>query len=147
MRSDLIKAKELLGSGHACAVCGNGIAVSFDGRGIAPLLDAVTHLGNFSGYTVCDKVIGSAAAFVLMEACAKEVYANTVSRRAVSLLLSAGITVSYGNITDFIKNRRGDDLCPMEKKALEMNCADGAYRIFTARLKELQNDNHSKNQN
>ena len=138
MRDDLKNAKELLANGHACAVCGNGISASFDGRGIAPLLDAVTHFGSFSGYTVCDKVVGSAAAFVLIEAGAAEVYADTVSRRAVSLLSSAGITVSYGKITDFIKNRRGDDLCPMEKKALEMKDADGAYRIFTARLKELQ---------
>ena len=61
----------------------------------------------------------------------------------VDLLRRAGIPVSFVKMTDSIKNRKGDGLCPMEKRALEMNCADGAYRIFKERLEELRNEDHS----
>lgn len=143
MREDLISARSLLKQNHAVAVCRRGVTDFFDGRGIAPLLSLTEKYGSLEGFTVCDKVVGSAAAFLLIEAGASEVYAATASRRAVSLLNEAGITVSYGSITDYIKNRSGDDICPMEKKALTMNGPEGAYGIFKERLAELKNENNS----
>jgi hypothetical protein len=145
LRDDLIKAKELLSRGHACAACKNDTVYTADGRGIAPLMSIIEKAGSLGGFTVCDKVIGSAAAYLMIEAGVSEAYAKTASKRAVKLFASHNVVFSYSELTDFIKNRAGDGLCPMEKTALQMTAADGAYGIFKAKLKELKNENNSGN--
>ena len=137
MRSDIVKAKELISSGYACAVCREGEYHAVNGRGIAPLLTQIKERGSLKGYSVADKIVGSAAAFRLIEAEAAEVFADTISVRAIKLLTDAGIVVSYENVTDHIINRSGDDLCPMEKTALAMTESAGAYGIFSRKLAEI----------
>ena len=143
MRDDLLKAKRAIENGSSCAVCRGDLTIAKTGAGIAPLLSVLAESPDLSGFSAADKVVGSAAAFLLIEARASEVFAFTVSERAVNLLHRAGIPVSYVKMTDHIRNRTGDGLCPMEKRALEMDCADGAYRIFKERLEELRNEDHS----
>lgn len=143
MRDDLLKARGAIEAGASCAVCRGDLIVTETGAGIAPLLSVIEKYPDLSGFSAADKVIGSAAAFLLIEAGVSEVFAFTVSRRAVNLLRRAGIPVSFVKMTDSIKNRKGDGLCPMEKRALEMSFADGAYRIFKERLEELRNEDHS----
>ena len=53
------------------------------------------------------------------------------------------IVFSYSKLTEYIKNRTGDDLCPMEKAALEMSDPKGAYVIFKTKLNKLKNENNS----
>ena len=143
MKNDLIRAKALLNDGSSCAACKGGSEYTANGRGIAPLISIIERSGGLSGFTVCDKIVGSAAAYLLIEAKAGEVYAVTASERAVKLLTAYGVTVSYTKLTDFIKNRSGDGLCPMEQTALKMDSPYGAYEIFKAKLNELKNENNS----
>ena len=145
MADDLLTAKKLLAEGHAAAACKGDTVYTADGRGIAPLLSIIEKAGSLDGFTVCDKVIGSAAAFLMIEAGVGEAYAKTASVRAVKLFVTHNVVFSYSELTDHIKNRTGDGLCPMEKTALQMTTADGAYGIFKAKLEELKNENNSGN--
>ena len=137
MRDDLIKAKQALSEGHACAVCRGGELYTADGRGIAPLLSLIEQLKDLHGYSAADRVIGSAAAYLMAEAGIEEAYAATTSEGALRIFAKNGVTVSYSTLTDKIMNRRGDGLCPMEEKALTMDSSEGAYRIFRARLDQI----------
>ncbi len=138
MRNDLIKAKASLSEGHACAVCRDGETVYADGRGIAPLLSLVSGPGGLEGYTAADRVIGSAAAYILVEAKVREAYAVTMSEGALRIFADHGVVASYQKLTAFIRNRAGDGLCPMEERALGMDSPEGACAIFRARLAELK---------
>ena len=137
MREDLIKAKQALSEGHACAVCRDGELFTADGRGIAPLLSIIERIKDLRGYSAADKVIGSAAAYLMAEAGVSEAYAGTASEGALRIFAKNGVTVSYSALTERIMNRRGDGLCPMEEKALTMDSPDSAYVIFRARLDQI----------
>lgn len=72
------------------------------------------------GAVVFDKVIGRAAAVLLAWAKVKVVWSPTISRLAKRYLAKNKIKVSYKRETECIMNRRGDDVCPMEKMSRKM---------------------------
>lgn len=64
---------------------------------------------------VYDKIVGRAAACLMIWGKAKSVMTPTISRSALKELKKNKIAVEYKNITGKIMNRAGNDLCPMEK--------------------------------
>jgi hypothetical protein len=67
------------------------------------------------GARVFDKVVGCAAARLLLYGRVSEVLTPTISRRALLILQRGGAKVEYRKIVKNILNQKGDDLCPMEK--------------------------------
>ena len=89
--------------------------------GVFPLLDIIKNAPEvLSGACVADKIVGKAAAVLLVYAGVKEVYAKTVSSYAILVLKKAGINLVYEKKVPFIKNRAGTDICPMEKLVLDI---------------------------
>lgn len=83
--------------------------------GIKPLYEA--YLANkdyFKDSQLADRVIGNAAAILLIDGMIREVYTDLIGKEALAMLEEAGILVEYKVITDKILNRTKDDLCPME---------------------------------
>jgi hypothetical protein len=68
-----------------------------------------------SGTVVFDKIVGRAAAYLLARARVAEVRTPTISRDAKRILSKNKIKIAFGREVKNIMNRRGDDLCPMEK--------------------------------
>ena len=73
-----------------------------------------------TGASVADKVIGKGAAVLMVKGGVSRVYADVISRPALSLLELHGIDVEYDRLTDNIINRQGTGICPVE--TLTMHC-------------------------
>lgn len=114
-----------------------GETIVFRRRGVVDLFDAVTSHPDFMrGASVADKVIGLGAAFLLVKGGVAEVYAEVISRPAVSKLQDAGISLSYGKIVDHIINREGTGICPVEQLTANAESPDEAWKLikeFTSR--------------
>ena len=67
------------------------------------------------GATVFDKVVGRAAALLLVYGGVVKVLTPIISRGGLLVLRRGGAIVEYQKIVKNILNQAGDDLCPMEK--------------------------------
>ncbi len=100
-------------------------------RGIKPIVDLLRDDKDvFCGASISDKVIGKAAALLLCYGKIKEIHAIVLSRPSLEVFKNAGVRVHYNKLVDNIINRDGTDICPMEKKALNVDSPDEAYKIF-----------------
>ncbi len=65
-------------------------------------------------------------------------FAQTVSLGGLETLRRYGVPCSYGEVTDFIVNRQGTDICPMERAVQGVNDPDEAYARICAQMSELK---------
>lgn len=136
--ADLERAKILLREGnHACVLCLDEMTFTSDANGIKPLNWWLKDGCRFEGFSAADRVIGRAAAFLYVLLGVKEVYADVLSESAVPVLDRFGISWSYREKVKNIMNRTGDDLCPMEKIALEYEEPEDAYDALKVKIAEL----------
>ena len=108
---------ELHRGGWSCVVSSaEGVVRSFTNRGVADLYGLYRAEPTFAcGGMLADKVIGRGAAALAVALGVVWVYADVVSRPALELLRNNGVEVLYGELADNIINRRGDDICPVER--------------------------------
>lgn len=99
-------------------------------KGVAPIMELIERNANLKGAAAADKIIGGAAAFLLVKCGVAYVYGDVMSEKAVSILNRYHIPYSYSRLVPFIKNRRGDGLCPMERLCMNVNTPDEAYIII-----------------
>ena len=92
--TDIEKAKEALGT-HSIALCKNGKVITSDKRGVAPLAEFIWGGTDISGFSAADRVVGKAAAMLMIKAGITEVFALTISENAEKLLKSHGTRVSF----------------------------------------------------
>jgi hypothetical protein len=109
------------------------------GSGVTPLLDLFdASPETLRGAAVADKVIGKAAAMILVQAGAAAVYGSVMSEAGREYLTARGIPVACRALALRILNRQGDGLCPIEQSvADEEDPAAGVGRI-RERLVELK---------
>lgn len=88
----------------------------------------------FAGASVADKVIGSAAAFLMIKGNATAAYGEIISSKAKKLFERYSIDYNYGKQVDFIKNKNNDGLCPLEKLCLNIENPEEAYKLISAFL-------------
>lgn len=123
----LLKDK-LINEGYSL-VCDNGYC-SKD-SGIKPIMSKLEEdLNFFSGSVVADKIIGKAAAMLFVLSGVKEVYALVLSKAGKKILEDYNIIFHYDELTDKIINRKGDDICPMEKTVQDIDDLDMAYEAL-----------------
>lgn len=87
--------------------------------GLKPLI-ALYHEDALKDALVVDKIIGKAAAMVLVLGGAKQAYGRSVSRAALEYLRLHGIAADGREIIEQISNRRGDGICPMERAVMDI---------------------------
>lgn len=95
------------------------IIKTISGQGIAPVIDLYEQ-GVLKDAFVADKIIGKAAAMIMVLGGVKEVYGKVMSRAGKEFLESRGVKVSYGQCIDMISNRAGNGICPMERTVMEI---------------------------
>lgn len=120
-KSDAEKALDALKDGHTIALCRGDDIITSDERGIAPIVKLIGEGKDLRGYSVADKIVGRAAAMLFVKAGIVSVFALTLSRGAKTLLEKHEIPTEYEALTERIINRRGDDICPMEKAVLDVS--------------------------
>ena len=109
--TDIEKAKEALGT-HSIALCKNGKVITSDKRGVAPLAEFIWCSTDISGFSAADRVVGKAAAMLMIKAGITEVFALTISENAERLLKSHGVQVSFMTRAGRIMNRDKTGACP-----------------------------------
>lgn len=92
------------------------IRVITDGHGIADTLELLDD-GKFYKATVCDKVVGRAAAAVFIAGRAKKVWAKVMGEDALALLKKHGVDASAEKMVKGVLNKDLSDRCPLEKAA------------------------------
>ena len=100
----------------SCVIASGDVLKIFHERGVKDLyglLKADPSL--LDGAFVADKVVGKAAASLMIAGGVAAVYAATVSTPALSLLRCYGVDVTFGSEVPHIINRAGTDWCPLER--------------------------------
>lgn len=103
--------------GCSCVI-GNGNDIrSFWQRGVDDLLQLYdTESGFLKGAAIADKIIGRAAASLMIVGQVKWVYTDTLSRFALTFFEQSDVEVYYRHLTEHVINRTGTDWCPLEKR-------------------------------
>ncbi len=73
------------------------------------------------GFCAADRIVGRAAAFLFVLSGVRALYAEVLSEGALQVLERHGIPVTYGTLTPYIVNRRGNGACPMETAVRDIN--------------------------
>ena len=120
----LYKAKRMIAKKEvSCALIRNGrIIYTASGRGVSPLLTVYEQNKELlkDSFAV-DKIIGKAAAIILVLGGAREAYGEIMSVAARDFLTLHAVTVSYGRCVDVISSRDGKGICPIEKSVLDID--------------------------
>lgn len=92
----------------------HGIVTTYSKPGVRDLEHLLDHDPEMlDGATIADKVIGKAAAAMVVVGGVKELYAEVLSKKAIPFLEEAGIAYTYGTLVDTIKEE--GDRCQLEK--------------------------------
>lgn len=122
------------GGKYSCVI-GNGEIYAFERSGIADLLDVYSNRKRLlKGALVADKIVGRAAASILVKGGISELYAKVISKPALKMLKSARIGVSYSSIVPYIKNRKGTGVCPMENACKNAKTPDECVKILLGKI-------------
>ncbi len=125
----LEQAKSLLiTTNSTSAVVSNGEVFTSQERGVKPLLHLLTEKKGFlKGASVADKVIGKAAALLMVLGEIKEVHTLIISELAIKVFEKYNIPCFYDKKVTRIVNRAGDGLCPMETLCLDVDDPQKAF--------------------
>lgn len=127
---DIDIARRRLKENNLSLVIVKGGKVIFESRlhGLTGLIQAIDSLGeHLPSSSVADKIVGRAAALLLIYSHVSDVYATTISLDGLNLLIEGGIRVEYDNLVSRIMNRQGNDICPFEKISLTISSPEEAY--------------------
>lgn len=114
MMEDLIR---LLHEGGHSLVVANGDVRTFDGRGVSDLYGLFKEDSGFlKGAFIADKVVGKAAAALMILGGVKEVFADIISQPALDLFAHSEVCVGYGTVVPHIINRTKTGWCPLETR-------------------------------
>lgn len=101
-------------------------------HGIRPLLRILRDdPESLRGAIIADKIIGKAAALLMIYGKVKNVYAEIVSDPAISVFEEYAVPYEYGLKEKYIQNKDRSGMCPMESKVLNCSVPEEAYTIFS----------------
>lgn len=119
------------------AAVGERKVITSDKRGISALMGYISENLSFDNMSVADRVVGKAAAMLMVKLNIKRVYAKIISAHALKVFEKNGTEILFGEKTEYIINRTGDGMCPMEQTVLECDDVDTAYEMLFEKLKEM----------
>lgn len=107
---------ELLYTGEYSCVIAKGDEVrTFKRRGVVDLYELLLQEpACLKEARIADKVVGKAAAALMLLGGVEEVYAGVISLPALTLLHDSGVKVQGLEIVDYIQNRSRTGWCPLE---------------------------------
>ena len=136
MTDILESAKEQLHNNNfSIVIVGENDVYTSTKHGVAPLLEILDG-GNdvIKNSFVADKVVGKAAALLMVKGGVKEVYADIISSHALDVFEKYKIK--------YIINRDKTGMCPMEKAVLEVDEPNTAYDVLKKKIAEMRKGGH-----
>jgi riboflavin transporter FmnP len=120
----------LLNETATCILVKNDkVILSLSGNGISPLIEIKNlHSDLAKDAYVFDKIIGKAAAMVIVLLGCKKVYAETMSDSAADFLTAHGIKFDFNSKIGTIRNRAGTGICPLENAVLNISDPELGYQ-------------------
>lgn len=116
-----------------------GDVSSYDKKGVRDLIWLLdNHPARLQGAWIADKVVGKAAAGLLVNGKVEKVYAEVMSQLALPLLDAAGISYSYGQLVSRIIIPEGDQRCPLEQIVTEARTAQETEEMLRKHFAEQQ---------
>lgn len=113
---------------YSCVLQNQTGILTFTQRGVADLYDLYENEpASLKNSSVADKVVGKAAAALLILGRAKSVYTDVISLPALHLLQDAALSVKYKKKVPFIENRDKTGYCPLESTCLDIESATDIY--------------------
>lgn len=127
-----IAKKELAEPDITCVIIKGEKIIRSKEHGIRPLLRLLRESPeSLQGAFVADKIVGKAAAMLMIYGKISGVYAAVISRPAVSVFTEYAVPFRFDQKEDFIQNRDRSGMCPMESKTMSCSTPEEAYRIFS----------------
>ena len=124
----------------SCVILKNEELTVYNGPGISDLLRLVkTEPDKLQGAFVADKVIGKAAAALLILGGVDSIYTDLISDRAIELLRKSPVKVSFSEKVSIIMNRSKDNICPMENVCSVVNSPQECYERINEFIESKNN--------
>lgn len=131
--------EKLKEGGYSFVLYKDGEWSTSEKRGTAPIMELLSENKELlSGAYVADKVIGKAAAMLLIEGGISYLHAEVISEHATECLQKYNIEFEYQNLVPYIVNRTGDGMCPMEETVLNVTDTKIAYNLLQEKIKKMQ---------
>lgn len=116
--------------GYSCVIRKEEIR-TFTQRGVADLYDLLNqHPVFLHGAQVADKVVGKAAAVLMVLGRVQEVYTDIISEPALVLLRRANIKLDCMQVVPRIQNRDRTGWCPLETLCYELESPEAMYPVI-----------------
>ena len=134
-KTRLDKATALLHQGGYSLVLANNGMHTYSGKGISDLFRlASTNDRVLRDASAADKIIGKAAASLMVAGRVREVHADIISTAAIKMLEDANIKVSYDQKTETIMNREKTGECPMEQLCKGCNTPEECFEKIKTKM-------------
>jgi len=115
----------------------DGRIIEFHRRGVIDLFELLRcEPDALNGASVADKVIGRGAALLLVKGKVSRVYARLISNGAIEVLTWGGVTFEYDEEVPFIRNRKGDGVCPVEQLTALTTNPNEAFTLIQKFIRE-----------
>lgn len=109
---------------HSLVVARDGEIRTYDGCGVSDLLRLLDEDdAPLRGTEIADKVVGKAAAALMIAGDVARVNADVVSSSALALFNRSSVHVSCNIVTPYIVNRKGTGMCPLELRCMDCSTA------------------------
>lgn len=94
------------------------------------------------GAEVADKIVGKAAAALMINAKVSSIYAEVLSFNAVPFLTDANIPVKFNTLTNNIQIPENDTRCRLEEIVADANTPQQAEALLRKHFDEMKNKNN-----
>ena len=122
----------------------HGIVTTYSKPGVRDLEYLLDHDPEMlHGAVIADKVIGKAAAAMVVVGGVKELYAEVMSKRAIPFLEEAGIAYTYGTLVDTIKEE--GDRCQLEKITAPATTPEETVALLRTHFEEKKREREVRN--
>ena len=128
-------------SGNSLMIYKKGVLLfESDLGGIRPHLKAINEHGeDLEGTLMVDKILGRAAAFLVIYSKAAEAITNIVSTLGKQILEANHIKFSYREEVAHIKMKNGVIFCPFESMVQGLHDPDEAYAAIVEKMEGFRN--------
>ena len=118
---------------------GGEVIFSSPSKGIRPHLEALERLGKekLAGSVMADKIVGRAAALLMLYSVPTEVHAGVITTKAKELLMTNGVKVCPDVEVPAIKEKDGRIYCPFEAMVQGITDPEEAYPAIVAKMRGM----------
>lgn len=128
----ILKAEEL-----TCVVLQKQRLYKEHANGILPILHLLDQ-GQLQGAQLVDKVIGKAAALLMVRGEVRQVHACVISSHALEIFQQYNLPVTYDEQVPYIINRIKTGMCPMEACVMDVNDPELAEQLLRKKVTEMK---------